>query len=122
MLSLTCSGQSFSQQVEYSSLHRNWWVEYDDTSPGYVTDTGFFRRPDVRRAQRLLSLHLSSYAWDHSFAWAQRLRRTNLGSYRDAARLLHQSCPTASLSNIEHLFPRTFPWGRTGYGLSIIPR
>jgi hypothetical protein len=48
VLSLTCSGQSFSQQVEYSSLHRNWWAEYDDTSPGYVTDTGFFRRPDVR--------------------------------------------------------------------------
>src|ERR1700761_8419798 len=48
VLSLTCSGQSLSQQVEYSSLHRNWWAEYDDTSPGYVTDTGFFRRPDVR--------------------------------------------------------------------------
>jgi uncharacterized protein DUF5916 len=48
VLSLTCSGQSFSQQVAYSSLHRSWWAEYDDTSPGYVTDTGFFRRPDVR--------------------------------------------------------------------------
>jgi Domain of unknown function (DUF5916) len=48
VLSLTCSGQSYSQQVDYSSLHRNWWMSYDDTSAGFVTDTGFFRRPDVR--------------------------------------------------------------------------
>ncbi len=48
VLTLTCSGQSFSQQLNYSDLHRNWWVAYSDTSPGYVTDTGFFRRPDVR--------------------------------------------------------------------------
>ncbi len=48
MLTLTCSGQSYSQQLNYSSLHRNWWVAYNDTSAGYVTDTGFFRRPDVR--------------------------------------------------------------------------
>jgi Domain of unknown function (DUF5916) len=48
VLTLTCSGQSYSQQAAYSSLHDNWWVAYSDTSPGYVTDTGFFRRPDVR--------------------------------------------------------------------------
>jgi hypothetical protein len=47
-LSLTCSGQTYSQQVNYSDLHRNWWLDYNDTSAGYVTDTGFFRRPDVR--------------------------------------------------------------------------
>ena len=47
-LTLTCSGQTYSQQVNYSDLHRNWWVAYNDTSAGYVTDTGFFRRPDVR--------------------------------------------------------------------------
>lgn len=47
-LTLTCSGQTYSQQVNYSGLHRNWWVAYNDTSAGYVTDTGFFRRPDVR--------------------------------------------------------------------------
>ena len=48
VLTLACSGQSYSQQADYSSLHDNWWVGYSDTSPGYVTDTGFFRRPDVR--------------------------------------------------------------------------
>ncbi len=47
-LSLTCSGQVYSQELSYSSLHQNWWVAYSDTSAGYVTDTGFFRRPDVR--------------------------------------------------------------------------
>jgi hypothetical protein len=47
-LSLTCSGQSYVQQVNYSSLHQNWWLAYNDTSAGFVTDTGFFRRPDVR--------------------------------------------------------------------------
>ena len=47
-LSLTCSGQTYSQQVNYSDLHRNAWAAYNDTSAGYVTDTGFFRRPDVR--------------------------------------------------------------------------
>jgi hypothetical protein len=47
-LTLTCSGQTYAQQVNYSDLHRNAWVAYNDTSAGYVTDTGFFRRPDVR--------------------------------------------------------------------------
>jgi Domain of unknown function (DUF5916) len=47
-LTLTCSGQTYSQQVNYSDLHRSAWVAYNDTSAGYVTDTGFFRRPDVR--------------------------------------------------------------------------
>ncbi len=47
-LSLTCSGQVYSQELSYSDLHQNWWVGYNDTSAGYVTDTGFFRRPDVR--------------------------------------------------------------------------
>ena len=48
LLTLTCSGQVYSQQLNYSDLHKNWWVAYNDTSAGYVTDTGFFRRPDVR--------------------------------------------------------------------------
>jgi hypothetical protein len=48
VLTLTCSGQSYSQEADYSSLHDNWWAAYSDTSAGFVTDTGFFRRPDVR--------------------------------------------------------------------------
>lgn len=47
-LALTCSGQAYSHQVAYSDLHHSWWMSYNDTSAGFVTDTGFFLRPDVR--------------------------------------------------------------------------
>ena len=47
-LALSCSGQAWFQQVHYSDLHRNWWLAYNDTSAGFVTDTGFFVRPDLR--------------------------------------------------------------------------
>ncbi len=46
---LTCSGQVYTQKLNYSDLHTSWWIGYNDTSAGYVTDTGFFRRPDVRK-------------------------------------------------------------------------
>ena len=45
---LSCSGQAWMQQVSYSDLHWNWWMAYNDTSAGFVTDTGFFQRPDIR--------------------------------------------------------------------------
>jgi Domain of unknown function (DUF5916) len=48
VLTLSCSGQAYVQGLNYNSLHNNWWVSYDDTSAGFVTDTGFFHRPDVR--------------------------------------------------------------------------
>lgn len=47
-LSLECSGQAYYQQVSYSSLHNSAWMAYNDTAGGFVTDTGFFQRPDVR--------------------------------------------------------------------------
>lgn len=47
-LTLTCSGQAYYEQASYSDLHRSWWTAYSDTSAGFVTDTGFFMRPDVR--------------------------------------------------------------------------
>ena len=47
-LQLYCSGQAYFQQASYSDLHRSWWVAYNDTAAGYITDTGFFLRPDVR--------------------------------------------------------------------------
>jgi Domain of unknown function (DUF5916) len=80
-LTLTCSGQTYSQQVNYSDLHRNAWIDYNDTSAGYVTDTGFFRRPDVREPSGyysytfrpahgpILSHGVSFYGeriWDHT--------------------------------------------------------
>ncbi len=81
LLTLTCSGQSYAQEVDYSSLHSRWRVAYDDTSAGFVTDTGFFRRPDVREPNAeysytfrpkhgiVLSHGPSVYAeriWDHT--------------------------------------------------------
>lgn len=45
---LRCSGQVYQQNVNYSDLHQNGWVAYNDTAAGFVTDTGFFRRPDAR--------------------------------------------------------------------------
>jgi hypothetical protein len=78
--SLYCSGQVYLQHVSYSSLHTNWWAGYDDTAAGFVTDTGFFRRPDVREVKggynytfrpshgAILSDGPSLYAqreWDH---------------------------------------------------------
>lgn len=47
-LNLYCSGQAWYQQAAYSSLHNNAWIAYTDTAAGFVTDTGFFTRPDVR--------------------------------------------------------------------------
>jgi Domain of unknown function (DUF5916) len=46
---LSCSGQAWAQSVSYSDPHRNFWTSYDDTAAGFVTDTGFFRRPDMRQ-------------------------------------------------------------------------
>ncbi len=46
--SLSCSGQGYYDQVSYSDLHKGFWTAYTDTAAGYVTDTGFFQRPDVR--------------------------------------------------------------------------
>ncbi len=48
-LALSCSGQAWMQQVSYSDLHWNGWTQYSDTASGFVTDTGFFQRPDVRQ-------------------------------------------------------------------------
>ena len=45
---LSCSGQAWMQSISYSDLHWNWWTQYTDTAAGFVTDTGFFQRPDIR--------------------------------------------------------------------------
>jgi hypothetical protein len=80
-LAPACSGQAWFQQVHYSDLHRNWWLAYNDTSAGFVTDTGFFVRPDLREPSGrfsytflpaggpILSHGPSIYAeriWDHN--------------------------------------------------------
>jgi Domain of unknown function (DUF5916) len=61
---LYCSGQVYSQSVSYSDLHSIWWTAYTDTASGFVTDTGFFQRPDVRR--------FNGY-WSHIFRPAHSL-------------------------------------------------
>lgn len=52
---LTCSGQVYQQGISYSDLHKSWRLGYNDTSAGFVTDTGFFRRPDVRKSNGAFS-------------------------------------------------------------------
>lgn len=44
----TQSGQSYVQSLSYSDSHIGYWTSYNDTSPGFLTRTGFFRRPDIR--------------------------------------------------------------------------
>lgn len=53
--SLHCSGQGWYDQLSYTDLHLHWWAAYTDTAAGYVTDTGFFQRPDVRQPNGVLS-------------------------------------------------------------------
>lgn len=52
---LSCSGQAWLQEVSYSDLHWNWWTAYSDTAAGFVTDTGFFQRPDIRQPNGRIS-------------------------------------------------------------------
>ena len=78
---LTCSGQAWLQRISYSDLHWGLWLGYYDTASGFVTDTGFFQRPDIREPDGALSYtfrpksgvilahgpHLySERIWDHS--------------------------------------------------------
>jgi hypothetical protein len=53
---LTCSGQGYQQAVSYGDLHKSWWLSYNDTSAGFVTDTCFLRRA-------LISTVLPSLTW-----------------------------------------------------------
>lgn len=52
---LSCSGQAWLQEMSYSDLHWSLWSAYSDTSAGFVTDTGYFQRPDVRQPNGNLS-------------------------------------------------------------------
>ena len=52
---LTCSGQNYYDGISYSDLHRNTWIGYSDTSAGYLTDTGYFQRPDAREPNGFFS-------------------------------------------------------------------
>ena len=75
------SGQAYYQALYYSDLHRNFSWRYRDVAAGYLTNTGFFTRPDVRqpygsasytfRPQHsiLLSHTIGAYSeriWDHT--------------------------------------------------------
>ena len=52
---LACSGQAYFQEARYTDLHRNGWIAYTDASAGYVTDTGFFQRPDMRQLNSFMN-------------------------------------------------------------------
>ena len=43
------SGQGYLQGASYSDLHTSFWFHYSDIASGYLTQTGFFTRPDVRQ-------------------------------------------------------------------------
>lgn len=75
------SGQALVQGGSYSDLHTSFWFHYNDIAAGYITQTGFFTRPDVRepagaysytfRPARgaLLAHSLTIYSeriWDHT--------------------------------------------------------
>jgi len=75
------SGQGWVQTISYSDLHTGFWSSYSDIAAGYLTQTGFFTRPDIRqpngrfsytfRPQHgpLLSHSFSFYSeriWDHT--------------------------------------------------------
>jgi len=44
------SGPAYDARLEYTDTHWELGAEYHDVAPGFQTDTGFFRRPDIRRA------------------------------------------------------------------------
>jgi len=102
------SGQAETQGVSYSDLHRSFWFNYSDIAAGYLTETGFFTRPDVREPRGsfaytfrpahgpLLSHSINAYSeriWDHTglpldfyFDPSYNLnfkRRTNLSFFLD---------------------------------------
>ncbi len=49
------SGQAWVQGISYSDLHLGFWFNYTDVAAGYLTQTGFFTRPDVREPHGALS-------------------------------------------------------------------
>lgn len=54
------AGPAFDFYLERSSRKLEYNVMYQDTSPGFQTNTGFFRRPDVRRLSQF-----SQYRFRH---------------------------------------------------------
>jgi hypothetical protein len=75
------SGQAWVQGISYSDLHTGFWFDYSDIAAGYLTNTGFYTRPDVRQPNGAFSytfrpangpllshgLHIySERIWDHT--------------------------------------------------------
>jgi Domain of unknown function (DUF5916) len=52
------AGPAFDYYLERSSRDLEYNVLYRDTSPGFQTDTGFFRRPDERRLSHFLQYRI----------------------------------------------------------------
>lgn len=99
-------GQAYWAFLERSSTKLEYTSQYEDTSAGFETDTGFFRRPDIRRLHnyvqyrfrregKILQWHGPDFytvnMWDHSgtrlehqagfdYTW-QFQRQTDAGVY-----------------------------------------
>lgn len=128
---LSCSGQAWLQELSYSDLHWSLWSAYSDTSAGFVTDTGYFQRPDIRQPNGhlgytyrpkqgpVLSHGPSVYAeriWDHTglpldaFVHAgyhvELKRRTSLSGYyeqgQDRLRPVDYGALTANVEYQSH--------------------
>ncbi len=122
------SGQAETQGISYSDLHRRLWFNYSDIASGYLTETGFFTRPDVREPRGaftytfrpaegpLLSHSLHVYSeriWDHTglpldfyFDPSYSLdfkRRTNLSFFYEAGQDRLRPADYAALTgNVEY--------------------
>jgi hypothetical protein len=120
VLTLTCSGQSYSQQVDYSSLHDSWWSAYSDTSAGYVTDTGFFRVPMCESLMVITAIP-SVPSTESFFPTGPAFMANEFGTTPEHPWTPTSIRPTALPSNVEPRFPLTQRWERIDYGLSITP-
>jgi len=52
---LYSTGPAYDLLLDRKGRQFDYSLEYHDTSPGFITDTGFFRRPDIRRVIQSLN-------------------------------------------------------------------
>jgi hypothetical protein len=51
------AGPSYHLGLLHQSRHVTYDAKYDDTAPGFQTETGFFRRPDIRQLRQFVLYH-----------------------------------------------------------------
>ncbi len=76
------SGTAYDARLEYADIHWQNGIEYHDVELGFQTDTGFFRRPDIRRVLGGLNYNFRPesgkiLAWGPSFTAGQSYDHKN---------------------------------------------